>query len=175
MAKKKKPEGVGEIARRYLKHQVYGTLYAVDMDNTGEVLAHIVVTEATACPHTLAGYTLGVNNETVDINTHIRDFEVFEPRCVDAGHLLADLGTQEQVCQVARHEWTVARSHAKELKENLEKAEALLRSMVREATTPAAPLPLFDAPPDAAGHVDDAGAPGVDGVDGVDQGDQPGA
>lgn len=150
MAKKRKPEGAGEIARRFLKHQVYGTLYAVEMDNTGEVLASAVVTDATACPHTLGGYTLLVDEpggEVDTINQHIRDYEVFEPRCSDPGHLLADLGTQEQVCQVARNAWLVARSHAKELKENLEKAEALLRSMVREATTPAAPLPLFDAPP----------------------------
>lgn len=144
MTKTRKPEPTGEIVRRFLKHQVYGTLYAVEMDNTGEVLAATVVTDATACPHTLAGYTLTVDAESTAINTHQRDYAVFEPRCSDPGHLLADLGTQEQVCQGARNAWLVARSHAKELKENLEKAEALLRAMVREATTPAAPLPLFD-------------------------------
>lgn len=137
------------VAQRFLKHRDEGTLYAVAMDNTGEVREAVVVTEATACVHTLGAVLAEAPAAAAEaelLNGHLDEFDVFEPRCENATHLLADLGRQEQVCQVARNAWLVARSHAKELKEALEKDEARLRLMVREATTAEQPgLPLFEA------------------------------
>ena len=152
-----------QTARRFLKHQVYGTVYAVVMTNTGEVLGARVATEATACAHTLASAELDFPIDEVEaINKNLDDYDVFEPRCSDAQHLLADLGTQEQACQVARNEWLVARSRAKELKDALDKAEAQLRLMVRDATTAEQPqLPLFErtpSPGDAPAAGEQAGA-----------------
>lgn len=139
-------ELTGEITRSFLKHKIYGTVYAVETDEEGTVLASAVITEATACRHALGGYTLTLF-EVELINAHIRDYEFFEPKCADATHLLDDIGTQERVCQGAESEWAIARGHAKACKETFEQEKAKLRAMVREATTPAV-LPLFDARPE---------------------------
>jgi hypothetical protein len=144
--KKAKAAPTGEIRRYFIKHKVYGTVYAVDADDSGTVLASAVVTEAIACRHTLAGIELTLD-EVDQVNKNLGDYEVFEPVCSDPKHLLGEIGDQELVCQASRSEMLVAHAHAKECKETYEKDEAKLRSMVREATSPTK-LPLFDKPTD---------------------------
>lgn len=137
----------GEIKRSFIKHKVYGTVYAIEGDEAGTVLASAVVTEATACRHTLAALALTL--EGIDqVNADIRDYEVFEPACTDATHLLDEIGLQERACQMAEQDLVSAQATANELRatakaarEVFEKEKAKLRALVRDATHPP-PLPL---------------------------------
>lgn len=148
MTKKKKEPLSGEIRRSFIKHKVYGTVYAIEGDDSGTVLASAVVTEATACRHTLPAYELTLD-EVAPINEHIRDYEMFEPACSDPKHLLDEIGVQERVCVSARETWQAAKSAAKECREIYEREENTLRAMVRASTSPTS-LPLFDQAADTA-------------------------
>jgi len=133
----------GELFRGFLKHKIYGTVVAVERDETGIVLAAMEVHEAIACRHRLAGYPLSPDvNVCAEINAHPRDFESFEPVCVDAAHLLADIGVAEKAAQAAEVDWQRAHAHAKALKETFEEQTAALRQIVRASTSPTT-LPLF--------------------------------
>jgi hypothetical protein len=72
--KAKKQGLTGEITRSFRKHKVFGTVYAVESDDTGTVLAAAVVTEATACRHSLAGIELALD-EVKRLNDDHRDYE----------------------------------------------------------------------------------------------------
>lgn len=138
---------MGELFRGFLKHKVYGTVYVVERDDSGAVLAALEMHEATACRHRLDLYTLELT-DAERINKTIRDFESFEPVCGDAGHLLADIGAASRECLQAENSWQVARSRAKALKETFEEKNATLRKLVRDSTAPPK-LPLFDQEPPA--------------------------
>jgi len=138
MTKKRRTGFTGKITRSFLKHKIYGTVYAVDIDESGEVLAAAAVSAATACRHQ-KDFDLSPD-EAGDINANLRDFEPFDIGCSDATHLLAEIGEQEQTCQAAEVAWVTAHSRAKALKEELEQQQTRLRTLVREATTPT-PLP----------------------------------
>jgi len=108
----------GELTRGFLKHKVYGTVIAVERDETGVVLAALEIGEAIACRHRLAGYALRPDvNACAEINAHPRDFASFEPVCGEAAHLLAEIGGAEQAARAAELEWQQAHAHAKALKE----------------------------------------------------------
>lgn len=147
MAKKAKAKQTGEIVRSFIKHKVYGTVYAIEGDETGTVLASAVVTEATACRHTLPAYELTLDD--VDrVNIDIRDYEVFEPVCSDPKHLLDEIGLLDRAVSTAEAELVGAGVAMKQAREAVKGAKAKLWAMVREATNPV-PLPLFDAKPEA--------------------------
>jgi len=133
------------VTRSFLKHKVFGTLYAVDRDAAGVVVAAVSVTSATACRHMLDTYEL--TPDFYAINKEIRDYAFFEPTCSDPAHWLQEIGAQEKLCSEAEGEWLRAKSHAKELREAYEQEKAALRTLCREATTAPA-LPLFDHPAD---------------------------
>lgn len=132
----------GEVKRAFLKHQVYGTVFCVEIDETGQVLAAKAISEATACRHQKDVIELGLD-EAAEINKHLRDYEDCDPGCTDSTHLLSEIGEAEKACQVAEGEWGAAAKHAKSLKEIFEMKQDRVRSLVREATDPK-PLPLFD-------------------------------
>lgn len=132
----------GEITRSFFRHKVFRTLFAVEHDDSGLVLAAAVVSEASACPHALAELSLALD-DAVDLNKHAADYELATLQCSDPKHLLADIATAERECQLAEAEWNAAHREAKSLKETFEKKASLLRSIVREATSPR-PMPLFD-------------------------------
>lgn len=134
----------GELKRGFLKHKVFGAVFAVEQDETGLVLAAAPMHEAIACRHRLSEYILSLD-EATEIAKHIRDYEVFEPPCADPTHLLADIGTAEKECQVAESEWTAAHAHAKALKDIFELKVDALREIITGATSPK-PMPLFDQP-----------------------------
>lgn len=143
----------GEITRSFLKHKVYGTVYAIEGDDTGTVLASAVVTEATACRHTLATIALTLD-DVAQVNQNLRDYEVFEPACSDPKHLLVEIGVQERTCQAAEQELVAAvttanelRATAKATREVFEKEKAKLRALVREATNSPV-LPPAESPAD---------------------------
>lgn len=130
----------GEITRSFIKHKVYGTVYAIEGDDAGTVLASAVVTEATACRHTLVAIALTLD-DVDQVNANLRDYEVVEPACSDPKHLLVEIGVQERTCQAAEQELVAAvttanelRATAKAAREVFEKEKAKLRALVREAT-----------------------------------------
>lgn len=133
----------GEIRRSFLKHKVYGTVFCVDVDETGEVLAALAVSEASTCIHTKDDLTLNLDDAKA-INEHFRDYEAADLKCTDPTHLLADIGQQEKVCAEAEAAWKTAHSEAKSLKEAFDAHQNVLRRMVRDATSPK-PLPLLDS------------------------------
>lgn len=133
--------------RRFLKHKVFGTLYAVEFDSAGMVQAATAITDAIACKHRIGLYHLGIDLVDELIQNH-GDYEAFDPVCSDAVHLLADIGQAERDCVEADSEYQAAAATAKAAKEHLQAREQALRQLVRSATQPA-PLPLFDAPPAA--------------------------
>jgi hypothetical protein len=133
----------GELTRRFLKHKVYGTVFAVEQDETGLVLAALAVGEAGSCRHQLEKYGLKLDGAE-EIAKHMRDYEIFDPACVEPTHLLADIGAAEKACQDAELEWQQAHTRAKALKEAFEGTQDALRQIVRDATNPK-PMPLFDA------------------------------
>lgn len=133
----------GELTRGFLKHKIYGTVVAVERDETGLVLAAMEVHEAIACRHRLAGYALTLDaNACAEINAHPRDYDAFEPVCGDSSHLLADIAAAASAVQVAEIEWQQAHAHAKALKETFEQKSAALRQVVYASTMPPE-LPLF--------------------------------
>lgn len=134
----------GELTRRFFKHKIYGSVFAVEQDEKGEVLAAIALNEATVCRHQLPTYQLALD-AAEDIQKHVRDYEIIDPPCSDPTHLLSDIGAAEKACQVAESEWDAAHSHAKALKEVLAQKQEHLRQIVRDATAPR-PMPLFDKP-----------------------------
>lgn len=134
----------GELTRRFLKHKVYGTLFAVEQDEKGVVMAALAIGEAVACRHRLAGYDLKLDAGE-EVSKHLRDYEIVDPACIDPTHLLADIGGAEKECAVAESAWQQAHSYAKALKETFEQKQETLRQIVRDATNPK-PMPLFDKP-----------------------------
>jgi hypothetical protein len=142
--KKQTKTSTGEIVRSFIKHKVYGTVYAIESDGAGTARTSAVVTEATACRHTLA--TLALTLDVDQVNANIHDFEVFEPVCSDPKHLLVEeIGLQERACRTAESAMVHARGIAKAAKKVFEQEKAKLRTMVGEASKPT-PLPLFDTP-----------------------------
>lgn len=132
----------GELKRGFLKHKVYGTVFAVEMDESALVLAAVSVSEASTCKHRLPDLVLSLD-EATEIMKHIRDYEVFDSMCTDPVHLLSDIGEAEKAAQAAESEWTAAHTKAKALKEIFELKVDALRALVSGATSPK-PMPLFD-------------------------------
>jgi hypothetical protein len=131
------------MSRTFIRHKVYGSVFVVEVDPSGEILAAASITDATACRHRLGGYTLALD-EAAHVMSNLKDFEPFEPACTDAAHLLADIGDAERECDEAETTFQAAHSAAKAAKELFETKQQALRALVRQATLPARPLPLFD-------------------------------
>lgn len=134
----------GELTRRFFKHKIYGTVFAIEQDEKGEVLAALALNEATICRHQLPTYNLNLDAAEA-IQQHVRDYEIVDPACSDPTHLLADIGTAEKECQAAESDWAAAHAVAKAKKEVFEQKQETLRQIVRDATSPK-PMPLFDKP-----------------------------
>jgi hypothetical protein len=131
-------------SRAFVKHLIYGTVYAVERGDAGEALAACIVTDATACRHRLHEYALNLDDGD-KIADHPQDFEPFEPACSDARHLLADIGVATRAADRAEQEYEQAARLSKAAKENAERARAHVLQLTRDATNPR-PLPLFDQP-----------------------------
>jgi hypothetical protein len=121
---------------------VFGSLFAVEFGDTGDVLAALHVTEPTACKHRLHEYPLDLD-AAAPIREHMKDYEPFEPVCNDARHLLADIGVATRAADRAEIEYEQAARAAKACKEIAEKARAHVLELTRNATNPRV-LPLFD-------------------------------
>ena len=76
--------------RAFVRHVIYGTIYAIESGDGG-VVAAAIVTDTTACRHRLGEYALSLDVAD-DIHQHAKDYEPFEPPCSDARHWLADIG-----------------------------------------------------------------------------------
>lgn len=132
------------MTRSFVRHLLYGTVYAIEMTTSGEIGAAAVVTDATACKHRLHEYQLSLD-AAEQIRDHRGDFEPFDPVCNDARHLLSDIGIATRVADRAEQEYEQAARVAKAAKENSERARAAVLQLTRDATNPR-PLPLFDQP-----------------------------
>jgi hypothetical protein len=133
--------------RAFVRHLIYGTVYAVERGDAGEVMAAAVVTDATACRHRLHEVELNLDDGE-KVRDHVGDFEPFEPACSDARHLLADIGIATRAADRAEVEYEQAARAAKAAKETADKARAHVLQLTRDATNPR-PLPLFDQQPNA--------------------------
>src|SRR5262245_9516133 len=102
--------------RSFVRHKVFGTLFAVAIDEGGTVLAAVLVAEAVACRHRLAAYDFSLDLAP-DIMSNLADYEPYEPPCTDATHLLADIGEASRKVEAAQASFDVAHQHAKSLKE----------------------------------------------------------
>lgn len=158
MPKKPDPK-LGEPRRTFLKHKAFGTLYAVDLDLAGDVLGAVVVTDGLACRHTAKTYWLQLD-DVDEINHNLGDYDEFEPVCCAPLHLLQDIGDQMKAVAIAEGAWNIARNQAKALKETYDAEKATLFAVVRRATEPPKPLPLFDT------KAEDASEPAPDGPTG---------
>jgi len=133
----------GEIRRAFFKHRVFSELFAVEIDETGLVLAALDIssTAASACRQALPSYELSMEAAAA-LNDHVNDFEVFEPACLDAGHQLRDIFEMDRLSEQAFGAWQTADNHAKALKKTYEQhleAASKLRKDYREPRE----LPLF--------------------------------
>ena len=128
--------------RSFVRHLVFGTVYVIEINETGDVLAAAVVTDATACRHRLHEQALTLDAAEA-VREHRADFEPFDPVCNDARHLLADIGIATRAADRAERDYETAAHDAKSKKELAEKARAFVMQLTRDATNPR-PLPLFD-------------------------------
>lgn len=128
--------------RAFIKHKVFGTVYAAEIDGSGAIIAALPIGEAPSCVHRLATLELTLDHAT-EIQSNLSDWTQTELPCTNATHLLADIGAAEHACQEAQAAYDTAHSKAKAAKEILETKEQYLRKLVRDATAPV-PLPLFD-------------------------------
>jgi hypothetical protein len=128
--------------RAFIKHKVFGTVYAAEIDDSGAVIAALPIGEAPACVHRLPTLELTLDHAT-EIRANLSDWKQTELPCTNATHLLAVIGEAERECAEAQASYDTAHSKAKAAKEILETKEHYLRKLVRDATAPV-PLPLFD-------------------------------
>lgn len=130
--------------RAFVKHLVFGTVYAIERGDAGDVMAAGVVVDATACRHRLHEYPLNLDDGE-KVRDSPKDFEPYDPPCSDARHLLADIGIATRAADRAEADYELAANTAKAAKENAEKARRHVLQLTRDATNPR-PLPLFDQP-----------------------------
>lgn len=138
----------GELRRYYLKHKAEPATFAVEADDRGEILSALDVTDDATkgglCPHLLESLPLAARiDDVIALNRDRESFQVFEPDCRNAHHLMADLLTMERGYREATSAFEQADAEAKALKKRMEaqgeKVHALL-SKIQDRK----PLPLFE-------------------------------
>jgi hypothetical protein len=136
--------------KRFLKDTQTGDLLAVVMRD-GHILEALNVNAAAACRHRLdeifataddAAFIKGEPLKLVKADRAHGRLELFEPRCSDPTHLLADIAAANKECRQREVEYTGLHQRAQAAKKTYEAAVDALRKLVRKSTEPA-DLPLF--------------------------------
>jgi hypothetical protein len=138
------------VTRYFLKHRAEPTVFAVEADDGGELLAVLDVTDAATkgglCPHLLDSLPLAGRIDDVEYLRRARDdeYDIYAPDCGNVHHLMTDLLALEREHRDAAATFAMADSTAKAAKKDMElragKVHALL-NRINDRT----PLPLFDA------------------------------
>lgn len=135
--------------RHFLKHQAEPGTYAIEIDEDGQILAALDVTdEATKgglCTHLLSSLPLAGRIDDVDyLNRQRECYEVFEPECGNVHHLMADLIELERAHRRLIDRFAFEDSTAKSTKKDMEAAGAKVHALLARIAD-RKPLPLFDA------------------------------
>jgi hypothetical protein len=138
----------GELSRYYLMHKKTEITFAVEADDRGEILGAVEVTAEKylggLCPHMLPTLPLaGRIDDVIDLQKSRDDFDVYEPDCRNAHHLMSDLLVLESDYRAMTRAFEQADAEAKALKKRMEaqgeKVHALLCRISDRK-----PLPLFE-------------------------------
>lgn len=138
-----------KLTRSLIKHLEDGTIYCIEADESGFILAALDVTsEANSgglCSHILASLPLAGNIEEVERLNRDRDrFEGFEAACGNVHHLMAELLDLEREHRAASALCAMAEARFRSLKKDVDlkgtKVHELLNRIAERK-----PLPLFAA------------------------------
>lgn len=136
----------GELIRRFMKHKVFGEVYAVEAEMpSGMVVAAAKIDPTVQCEHLLRTMELTGDDTAEMLEKSRNDFDVIDLPCRDAAHWLNDIGEAYREREDARKEWEQADARAKSLKKILEAKDQRVMNLVGAAIDPK-PMPLFDVP-----------------------------
>lgn len=136
----------GELIRRFMKHKVFGEVYAVEAEMpSGTVVAAKKIDPTVQCEHLLQNMDLPGDDTGEMVERSRNDFMVIDLPCREASHWLTDIGAAFDEREEARKAWEQADAHAKSLKKALEQKDGRVMELVSAATHPK-PMPLFDSP-----------------------------
>lgn len=140
-----------KLIRTFIKHRAEPTVYALETDEEGNILAALDVSDAATkgglCPHMLASMALTGRVEDLEYLTRAREaeFEDFVPECGDVHHLMTDLLSLEKEYQTSCAAFAMADSRAKSLKKDMELKGARVHECLTRVRQPRLPFPPLAA------------------------------
>jgi len=138
------------MTRYFLKHRAEPTVYAVEGDEDGNLLAVLDVTDAATsgglCPHLLSSLPLAGRIEDVEYVNRVRDaeYDSYVPECGNVHHLMTDLLALEREHREAAAAFAMADSKSKATKKDMELRAAKVHALL-DRINDRVPLPLFEA------------------------------
>lgn len=135
--------------RSLIKHQAEPTVYAIEGDEDGMILAALDVTdEATSgglCVHMLAGLPLAGRIDDVEMLNRERDeqWAPYVPECGNTHHLLGELIAMEKDHRAAAGLFAIADAKARSLKKDVDQKAAKVHELLARIAD-RKPLPLFE-------------------------------
>jgi hypothetical protein len=137
------------MIKRFIKHRAEPTVFAIETDEEGTILAALDVTdEATKgglCPHMIASMPLSGHVEDIEfLSRKIDDeFDDYVPECGNVHHLMNDLLQMEREHRDAAASFAMADSTAKAKKKSMELAGQKVHDLLQRIED-RKPLPLFE-------------------------------
>lgn len=137
-----------KVTRLCIKHAAEPTVYVVECDDEGTILAALDVTDDATrgglCAHILDTLPLAAQLDELTYLQRDRDRYVpYEPDCGNVHHLMHDLLRLEREHRAAAAAFALADSRAKGLKKDMETKAAEVHELLARLAD-RKPLPLFD-------------------------------
>jgi hypothetical protein len=139
---------MASTTRRLIKHVHEPTVYAVEVDEDGFILAALDVTsEVTSgglCLHMLSTLPLaGALDDVERLNRERDTFDAYTADCGNVHHLMADLIAAEREHRAASAQTAMAESRFRSLKKDTELKAAKVHDLLGRIAD-RKPLPLFE-------------------------------